>query len=388
MAPRARTPVPPQPRPPTGRIVAEWEPGVGERELGGPLVVDGYGINGLGAYQVTLRRHDGARGVRPGRRRALAVRRLPRRRRAWSLGPELDYLTWAYLRPGVTATDEQAAAVNALAWRYTGAVRRGGGTVWQGDELEVRVLGVGRLTAIETTIAALHAEATARRGPWALTDLAVVGGVGVGPARRDPAARSPASRSRSRTAPAGRPTRVDRTPAGTATVEVPPGATEVAASASAPGPAVALVAPGSQRLATPGPPITVTAVVAVPPPPTTTTSRRRRRPPPRRRPTTTTTTTLPTTTTEAHDDHDRAHDDHVDDVRRPPPTTPARRPPRRRAPRRRRRRCRAPARPTRASARLGRLAVRRRRARRARRLASADAVDAQRLRAARRRRRR
>ncbi len=36
----------------TGRIVAEWEPGITEAEAGGPLVVDGYGITGLGAYEL------------------------------------------------------------------------------------------------------------------------------------------------------------------------------------------------------------------------------------------------------------------------------------------------------------------------------------------------
>ena len=37
-----------------GPIVGEWEPGLTEAEVGGPLVVDGYGVNGLGAYQVRL----------------------------------------------------------------------------------------------------------------------------------------------------------------------------------------------------------------------------------------------------------------------------------------------------------------------------------------------
>ena len=41
-----------------GPIVAEWEPGLTPAEVGGAIVVDGYGVNGLGAYQVVL--GDGA----------------------------------------------------------------------------------------------------------------------------------------------------------------------------------------------------------------------------------------------------------------------------------------------------------------------------------------
>ena len=37
-----------------GRIIAEWSPGIPEANLGGELVVDGYGIGGLGAYRIAF----------------------------------------------------------------------------------------------------------------------------------------------------------------------------------------------------------------------------------------------------------------------------------------------------------------------------------------------
>ena len=161
---------------PTGRIVAEWEPGLAEAELGGDLVVDGYGVGGLGVYQVRL--DDGttyaAVCVQADVGHSLAADYAVEDGAA--LGPELGYLAWAYLS-SPALTDVQAAAINLLAWRYAGAQRRTGGPVWHGEEIEVRVLGVGRLTDVEAIAGALHAEATARRGPWSMTELTVTEGV-------------------------------------------------------------------------------------------------------------------------------------------------------------------------------------------------------------------
>jgi hypothetical protein len=274
---------------PAARIVAEWEPGFSEAELGGPLVVDAYGINGLGAYRVRL----------DDRTTALAV--CIQADVGHSLGAEytidpsvavpaeLGYLLWAYLRPDVAVTDEQAGAVNALAWRYTGAQRRTGGPVWQGDELEVRVLGKGRLTAVERAIAALHAEATTRRGPWQLT-AAGLRGRHTSVALRGPG--GPIADAVVRFSGEGGWTASAVTDStGVASVTVPDGVHAVRAEAAGPGAAVALVAPESQRLAMPGPGTTLSIALAVPAPTTTTTSSTSTTT------TTTSTTTPPTTTT-------------------------------------------------------------------------------------------
>lgn len=262
------------------RIVAEWDPGFSEAELGGALVVDGYGVDGLGAYEV--RSSDGTAVLAVCIEADLghSLDAAYTVDASVDLGAQLDYLAWAYLRPGVTPTDEQAAAVNALAWRYTAAQRRTGGPVWQGDALEVRVLGVGGMAAVEEAIAALHAEATARRGPWALTDPAVADGRATlrlsGPG-------GPISEAVVRFEGDGGWTAdavTDDT--GSAGVVVPGEVGVRRAWADAPGQAVALVAPGSQRLAAAGPSVLVETSF---PAPVTTTST-----------TTTTTTTAPPTT--------------------------------------------------------------------------------------------
>ena len=114
------------PSAPTARIVAEWDPGLSAAELGGPLVVDTYGIEGLGAYQVRL--DDGAIVlavcIQADVGHSLGAEYTVDATAA--LGAELDYLAWAYLRPGAAPTDVQAAAVNALAWRFSDAQRRTG----------------------------------------------------------------------------------------------------------------------------------------------------------------------------------------------------------------------------------------------------------------------
>ena len=165
-----------------GPIVGEWEPGLTEAEVGGPLVVDGYGVNGLGLYQVQLA--DGttraAVCVQADVGHSLAADYVVEP--SSSFAPALGYLLRAYVEGG-SPTEVEAAAINVLAWRYTDARRRTGGPVWQGDDVEVRALGVGRLAEVEDAVRRLDAEATARRGPWAFTELVVADGsaaIGVG----------------------------------------------------------------------------------------------------------------------------------------------------------------------------------------------------------------
>jgi hypothetical protein len=247
---------------PAGRITAEWEVGLTPADVGGPIVVSGYGVGGLGAHRVEV--DDGgvaalAVCIQADVGHSVAVAYAPDP--AVAVPAELAYLLWAHLGPGAAAppSDVVAAAVNVLAWRYTGAVRRGGGAVWQGGA-DVRALGVGHLTAVEAAIDALHAEAVARRGPWVLAG-AGVGAVslsGPGGPIGDVAVRFDGD--------GGWQADAVTDAAGVAAVAVPPGVA-VTARAAAPGAAMALTAPGSQRLATPGPDVVVAAAVEVPPAP-------------------------------------------------------------------------------------------------------------------------
>ena len=267
---------------PTGRIVTEWDPGLTAAEAGGPLVVDDYGVNGLGAYRLAL--DDGtsllAVCIEADVGHALSASYAPDS--SVSVPPELAYLLWAYLAPG-HPSDVEAAAVNILAWRATGAQRRGGGPVWRDGSVDVRALGVGHLAAVEAAVDALWAEAVARLGPWTLTPSGIGAVRLAGPA-------GPIGGIAVTFSAEG--WRVDATTGddGVAAVTVPAGVVDVAASAETPGEAIALVAPGSQRLAVPGPAIVLTTAVDVPPPPTTSTTTTT--------PTTSTsTTTLPPPTT-------------------------------------------------------------------------------------------
>jgi hypothetical protein len=262
---------------PTGRIVGEWEPGIISAEVGGPLVVDDYRVSGLGAYRLHL--DDGTE--------ALAVciqadvgHSLDARYEVdptTPVPPELAYLAWRYLSAG-PPDDVVAAAINVLAWRFTGAERRGGGAVVRDGPVDVRALGVGRLVDVEQAVATLHAEAVARRGPWTLraerpgrVALSGPGGPIAGVAVRLEAD--------------GWSTDVVTGADGSATFDQPAG--ELRATATGPGGGIALVAPGSQRLAMPGPAELLTALVPAPPTTPTSTSTS----------TTTTTTVAPTTTT-------------------------------------------------------------------------------------------
>lgn len=254
---------------PGGHIVAEWNPGITEAAAGGPLVVDGYGVNGLGLYRLAL--DDGTSVLAVctqadvGHSTAATYVAEP----AVALPAELAYLAWAYLG-GDGPSPVVAAAINVLAWRYTDAQRRTGGPVWQGDDIEIRALGVGRLTDVEQAVAALDAEAVARRGPWALTDAGVSAGratVGLTGPGGPIAGVAVQFRGRGGWA-ASALTQAD----GSATVDLLPDVIDVAATATGPGAAIALVAPRSQRLATPGPAVIVATAVAVPPTSTTSTT--------------------------------------------------------------------------------------------------------------------
>ena len=139
-----------------------------------------------------------------------------------------------------------------LAWRYTGAQRRGGGAVWRDGPVDVRALGVGHLAAVEQAVEALHVEALARRGPWALT--------ADGPGRvRLHGPGGPIAGINVHLEADG--WAADVVTAADGVVAFDPPAGEVRAGATAPGAGIALVAPGSQRLAMAGPAELVATVV-------------------------------------------------------------------------------------------------------------------------------
>ena len=272
------------------RIVDEWRPGLAESALGGDLTVDGYGVSGLGMYAVRL--DDGGTALAVcvqadvGHSASAEYVAGP----AATITPELDYLLWRYASATHPATNEQAAAINVLSWWYAGAQRRGGGSVWRdptGTTVEVDVVGVGRLAAVEAAVVALRDEATRRRGPWTLTDLAVVDGVArvrlSGPG-------GAVSGVTVALTSGGQTLDVVTDSDGWASTAMT--AVDVlTARAQGPGPTIPLTAPGSQRLVIAGPPIAIETSVVVPPPPTTTSSTTTttttttpRRPRPRRRP--------------------------------------------------------------------------------------------------------
>src|SRR5262245_58995998 len=85
---------------PGGRIVAEWEPGITSAEVGGPIVVNDYGVTGLGAYRLQL--DDGsvtlAVCIQADVGHSLDARYETEP--AMPVPAELAYLAWAYLAPG------------------------------------------------------------------------------------------------------------------------------------------------------------------------------------------------------------------------------------------------------------------------------------------------
>jgi len=277
-----------------GRLAGEWDPGYSARDLGGELTVDDYGVGGLGAYPLQL--GDGsivsAVCVQADVGHSLTVEY--RQDASPSVeSAELAYLLWRYLQPGhVAPSDDIAAAINVLAWRYADAQRRGGGAVWQGEDVDIVVSGGGHLGVVEQTVDALRAEAAQRRGPWTLTaDPPTSNGDEVDVAARL-AGPGGLIAGELVTFRAGEAT-IEATTSddGIATARFTPRPSgPVTADAAAPGSIVTWSAPGSQRVAVAGPPAELTTAVDIPPPPTTSTTTV----PPTVAPTTSTTTVPPT----------------------------------------------------------------------------------------------
>ena len=87
------------------RIVDEWRPGVPEAGLGGDLVVDGYGVSGLGFYGVRL--DDGSHVlavcVQADIGHSLTVDYVLEA--PATISAELDYLLWRYASSPRPSTD-------------------------------------------------------------------------------------------------------------------------------------------------------------------------------------------------------------------------------------------------------------------------------------------
>lgn len=268
------------------RIADEWEPGVSEAGLGGDLRVDGYGVSGLGFYRVELDDGSTAWSVCVQADLGHSLTADYQLRPPATISAELDYLLWRYASsPERLPGDAEAAAINVLAWRFADARRGDGTAVWQGNEVDVTVDGVGALAEVQAAVVEIGAEATRRRGPWSLDDLVVADAVATvrlrgpgGPISGEPVVFTPTG---------GAPVTASTDDAGVATAPVGDAA-EVSAGATGPGATAALEAPGSQRLVIPGPGRPTTITVTVPVPATTSTTV-----PP------TTTTTVPPSTTAA-----------------------------------------------------------------------------------------
>ena len=239
-------------RAPAARIVAEWEPGLSADDVGGRITVDGYGVGGLGLYRLD----DGVLAVCVQADIGHALDADYRRDGTPAVSDaRLAYLLWRY--GSAEASDVEAAALNALSWRYADAQRRGGGPVWTGDDVEIGIDGGRRLADVEAAVAALGAEAAARRGPWELVDLAVSpaqDGTDIRVALRGPG--GPVAGVEVRIDAGGSSSTAATDAEGVATVRrAGPVAGLVVASASGPGPLVTWSAPGSQRLAVAGSPL-------------------------------------------------------------------------------------------------------------------------------------
>ncbi|MFV0309998.1 MAG: hypothetical protein ACK5OX_19890 [Desertimonas sp.] len=278
---------------PRARLIAEWDPGWSAAEAGGRFSVDGYGVGGLGAYRVQL--DDGAVVaavcVQADIGHSMTAEYAPDPSPT-VMSPELDYLLWRL----VDGDDLTAAAVNVLAWRYSGAVRSGGGPIWSGGPIAIAVDGVGARDDIEDAVSALGAEASRRRGPWMLA----------GSAGENPEAGDRHDVAVTLSGPGGPIADVVVTfehrggsveaitdGQGVARVDVDGDAGDdasgaVVARVSSPGPAQTWSAPGSQRVAIAGPAVALTVELDLPAPSSTTTTTTT---------TSTTTSTSPSTTT-------------------------------------------------------------------------------------------
>ena len=302
--------------------------------LGGELVVDGYGIGGLGAYRIAF--DDGTTAlavcIQADIGHSLAAVYVADRFRG--LPAELGYLAWAL--PGRPPGDRRGGGSGQPPGvALHGAQRSTGGAVWQGDDVEVRRARRGPPArrrggggaAARRGDGAARAVVVRRRGVGGSTaSVRIVGPGGpiAGASGDVRGRRRMVQRRRHRGGRRG----VGRGPGG----RRPP----VSVRAAGPGDAVALLADGSQRLAMAGPPAALVASLVVPPTtttpttttPTTTTAPRRRRRPTTTTTTTTTTTSSTTTTTTCRRPRPRRVPS-TDDHRRPRPRRQCRQPRRR-----------------------------------------------------------
>ncbi len=265
-------------------LVDPYSPGVVAADLGADLVVNSYGVDGLGVHRMTLDNGVTAfavciqANVHHSTSAAYAVSG-----RTANSGA-LDYLTWRYLSGG-SLSDSNAAGLTIATWALVGAQRNDGGYVWNGGDLSVDVLGIGPRDDIESAAIALVGEATRRRGPWnlAASPFDGTGAVTVrlsgagGPIPGEPVTFTSADGAWTEQAI----TNDD----GLATVTPAAGTPSVRAVANGPGQAIEYAAAGVQRLAVAGPAEQLGVEIALPAAPATTTMPA------------TTTTTMPATTT-------------------------------------------------------------------------------------------
>ena len=174
--------------PPRRRAAASSASGtrVREAELGGDLVVDAYGVERARRLPVApRRRHHGAGRVRPGRRRALARRRLRASRRRPRSAPSSPTSCGATSPPDAADRRARRRPSTLLAWRYTRRPAAHGRPGVAGRRRRGAALGVGRL---DRRRAGRRGPATprraARRGPWTLDELTIADGAVTGPADR------------------------------------------------------------------------------------------------------------------------------------------------------------------------------------------------------------
>lgn len=266
-------------------LVDPYSPGVVAADLGGDLVVNSYGVEGLGVHRMTLDNGATAFAV------CIQANVHHSTSAAYSVSGRtansgaLDYLTWRYLSGG-SLSDSNAAGLTIATWALVGAQRNGGGDVWNGGDLSVAVLGIGPRDDIESAAIALVGEATRRRGPWnlAASPFDGTGAVTVrlsgagGPISGEPVTFTSADGAWTEQAI----TNDD----GLATVTPAAGTPSVRAVANGPGHAIEYAAAGVQRLAVAGPAEQLGVEIALPAAPATTTM-----------PATTTTTMVETTTT-------------------------------------------------------------------------------------------
>ena len=318
------------------RIARAYSPGVTGAALGGDLVVNSYGVTGLGLYRMTL---DDGSGVA-----AVCIQADVSHSTAASYqaaapaynSGALDYLTWRYLR-GAAVGDVQAAGLNLAAWaspaRDATSAAPSGRAARSPSRCSASARGTtssrppSRCSArARVDVARGHSRHCRTRGRRCRCDS---------PGR---AVRSRTSRSRSPSR-AGARTDVVTGADGIAVFSPPDAAagTTVRATAAGPGRSQEYAAAGSQRVAVAGVPAQLAVEIPLPAAPTTTTSSTTTSTSTSTTSTSSTTTTsttsVPTTSTSTR--RRRRHVDHVDPRRRRRRRRPRPRPARPRRPRRR-----------------------------------------------------